>query len=186
MYYSGKLTPAHPGVSQDEWWRINMGRAVIIEVESADELIEARTLLQEYAESLDSDPCLQDFAEELATLPGRYARPEGRLLLAMVGDNVAGCAALRSLDVETGEMKRVYVRPAFRGLGLGRKLAESILQQSRAAGYRRIRLDTLPSMVGARQLYRVLGFREIAPYGDNPVAGAVFLELELDRALRET
>lgn len=158
----------------------------IIEVETVDELIEARTLFQEYAVSLGSDPCLQDFAEELATLPGRYARPGGRLLLAMVDDKVAGCAALRSLDVETGEMKRVYVRPAFRGLGLGRLLAGRILDESRAAGYRRIRLDTLPSMVGARRLYQVLGFREIAPYGDNRVAGAVFLELELDRALRET
>ena len=151
----------------------------IIEVKGGDELIEARTLLEEYAESLGSDPCLQDFGEELATLPGRYARPQGRLLLAMVEDKVAGCAALRSLDAETGEMKRVYVRPAFRGLGLGRMLAESILHESRAAGYRRVRLDTLPSMVGARQLYRLLGFREIAPYGDNRVAGAVYLELEL-------
>ena len=158
----------------------------VVEVESGGELDEARTMFQEYAESLGSDPCLQDFAEELATLPGRYARPKGRLLLAMVEDKVAGCAALRSLDVETGEMKRVYVRPAFRGLGLGRMLAESILHESRAAGYRRVRLDTLRSMVGAQQLYRELGFREIAPYGDNPVAGAVCLELELDRAFRET
>ena len=158
----------------------------VVEVRTGNELEEARTLFQEYATSLGSDPCLQDFAEELATLPGRYARPEGRLLLAMVDDSVAGCAALRSLDVETGEMKRVYVRPAFRGLGLGRMLAESVLDESRAAGYRRVRLDTLPSMVGARHLYQALGFREIAPYGDNPVAGAVFLELELDRAFRET
>ncbi|HET6778212.1 MAG TPA: GNAT family N-acetyltransferase [Gemmatimonadales bacterium] len=162
------------------------GQVRIVEVGNGDELEEVRTIFQEYAESLGSDPCLQDFAEELATLPGRYARPGGRLLLAMVGDKVAGCAALRSLDAETGEMKRVYVRPGFRGLGLGRRLAESILQESRAAGYRRVRLDTLPSMVGAQRLYQVLGFREIAPYGDNRVAGAVYLELELDRAFRET
>jgi ribosomal protein S18 acetylase RimI-like enzyme len=129
---------------------------------------------------------LQNFAEELATLPGAYARPDGRLLLAMVEDAVAGCAALRSLDGQTGEMKRVYVRPSFRGLGLGRLLAESILHESRAAGYRRVRLDTLPSMVRARELYRELGFREIAPYGDDRVAGAVYLELELDRPFRET
>ena len=152
----------------------------IVEARSSDELLEIRALFEEYAESLGSDPCLQDFAEELATLPGRYARPEGRLLLARIEAEGAGCAALRSLDVATGEMKRVYVRPAFRGLGLGRMLAESILHESRAAGYRRVRLDTLPSMVGAQQLYRDLGFREIGPYGDNPVVGAVYLELELD------
>jgi ribosomal protein S18 acetylase RimI-like enzyme len=158
----------------------------ITEAETGIALTEARTIFQEYAESLGSDPCLQDFGEELATLPGGYARPQGRLLLALVEDHVAGCAALRPLDAETGEMKRVYVRPAFRGLGLGRMLAESIVRESRAAGYRRVRLDTLPSMVRARQLYRDLGFREIAQYGDNPVAGAVYLELELDRPSRET
>ncbi len=158
----------------------------IVEVGTGEKLEEARTIFQEYAESLGADPCLQDFAEELATLPGGYARPRGRLLLALVENQVAGCAALRPLDAETGEMKRVYVRPAFRGLGLGRMLAESILDECRAAGYQRVRLDTLPSMARARQLYRKLGFREIAPYGDNPVAGAVFLELELDRPFRET
>jgi putative acetyltransferase len=157
-----------------------------VEAGSGDELEEARTIFQEYADSLGSDPCLQNFAEELATLPGGYARPEGRLLLAVVEDQVAGCAALRSLDLETGEMKRVYVRPAFRGLGLGRLLAESILHESRVAGYRRVRLDTLRSMVGAQRLYRELGFREIEPYGDNPIPEAVYLELELDRPLRET
>jgi ribosomal protein S18 acetylase RimI-like enzyme len=157
----------------------------IVEVGAGEKLEQARAIFKEYADSLGADPCLQDFAEELATLPGSYARPRGRLLLAMVKDQVAGCAGLRSLDVETGEMKRVYVRPAFRGLGLGRMLAETILHESRAAGYRRVRLDTLPTMVRARQLYRELGFREIAPYGDNQIAGAVFLELELDRPPRE-
>ena len=157
----------------------------IVEVGTGDKLEEARTIFQEYAESLGADPCLQDFAEELATLPGVYARPGGRLLLAMVTDQVAGCAALRSLDDATGEVKRVYVRPAFRGLGLGRMLAQAILDESRAAGYRRVRLDTLPTMVRARELYRELGFRQIAPYGQHPIAGAVFLELELDRPLRE-
>jgi putative acetyltransferase len=153
----------------------------IVEVGAGDDLEEARTIFQEYADTLGNDICLQNFAAELATLPGGYARPEGRLLLAMVEDQVAGCAALRSLDAETGEMKRVYVRPAFRGLGLGRKLAESILHESRAAGYRRVRLDTLRTMLGAQQLYRELGFREIAPYVDNPAPEAVYLELELDR-----
>ena len=161
-------------------------RLSIVEAGSSDELLQIRTLFEEYAKTLGSDPCLQDFSEELATLPGRYARPKGRLLLAMIEHKVAGCAALRSLDAETGEMKRVYVRPAFRGLGLGRMLAASILHESRVAGYRRVRLDTLPSMNQAQELYRNLGFREIAPYGDNPVDGAVYLELELDRAFRET
>ncbi len=159
---------------------------IIIEVDTGGKLEAARTIFREYADTLGSDLCLQNFAEELATLPGAYARPDGRLLLAMVEDAVAGCAALRSLDGQTGEMKRVYVRPSFRGLGLGRLLAESILHESRAAGYRRVRLDTLPSMVRARELYRELGFREIAPYGDDRVAGAVYLELELDRPFRET
>jgi ribosomal protein S18 acetylase RimI-like enzyme len=161
--------------------RVTVRQPTIVEAGSGEEVEEARTIFQEYAESLGADPCLQDFAEELASLPGRYARPQGRLLLAMVEGQVAGCAALRPLDSETGEMKRVYVRPAFRGLGLGRMLAESILNESRAAGYRRIRLDTLPSMAGAQHLYRDLGFREIAPYGDNRVPEAVYLELELDR-----
>jgi putative acetyltransferase len=165
---------------------VSGSQPIIIEVEAGDQLEEARTIFREYAETLGSDHCLQNFAEELATLPGAYARPDGRLLLAMVEDRVAGCAALRSLDGETGEMKGVYVRPSFRGLGLGRMLAERILHESRAAGYRRVRLDTLPSMVRAQELYRELGFREIAPYGDDRVAGAVYLELELDRAFRET
>jgi putative acetyltransferase len=158
----------------------------IVEVGTGGEVEEARIIFQEYADSLGADECLQNFAEELATLPGRYARPEGRLLLALVEGQVAGCAALRSLDDQTGEMKRVYVRPAFRGLGLGRMLAESILHESRTAGYRRVRLDTLRTMLGAQQLYRELGFREIAPYIDNPVPEAVYLELELDRPFRET
>ena len=161
-------------------------RLSIIDVGTGDDLEEARTIFQEYADTLGSDICLQNFAEELATLPGGYARPEGRLLLAMVEDHVAGCAALRALSAGTAEMKRVYVRPAFRGLGLGRKLVESILDESRAAGYRRVRLDTLRTMLGAQQLYRELGFRQIAPYVDNPVPEAVYLELELDRPLRET
>jgi ribosomal protein S18 acetylase RimI-like enzyme len=161
-------------------------QVTIAEVDSGRGLAEARALFEEYAASLGVDICLQNFPEELATLPGRYARPEGCLLLAMVEDQVAGCAALRSLDGETSEMKRVYVRPAFRGLGLGRKLAQSIIRESRAAGYRRVRLDTLRSMVGALRLYQELGFREIPPYGENLDAGTVYLELELGSALRET
>ena len=157
------------------------GPVNITEVEDADAVVIARALFEEYARSLGIDLCFQDFAEELAALPGAYARPDGRLLLAWAGSQTAGCVALRRLGPAVGEMKRLYVRPAFRKLGIGRLLIETIVNESRTAGYRSLRLDTLPSMVGAQALYRHLGFREIAPYRENPVPGAVYLELELER-----
>ena len=154
-------------------------------MEDQSALATARTLFEEYAESLKIDLYFQDFATELATLPGAYARPAGRLLLASVDQQIAGCVGLRPLGPDVGEMKRLYVRPSFRGFGVGRMLAEAIVQESRLAGYRRLRLDTLPSMGRAQSLYRQMGFRPIAPYRDNPVEGAVYLELELDRPPRE-
>jgi len=146
---------------------------------SADEIEAARALFREYAAGLGVDLCFQNFDEELATLPGGYAPPEGRLLLAWDGAETAGCVALRRFADGIGEMKRLYVRPAWRGTGLGRALAETVIVEARAARYMTLRLDTLPTMTTAQRLYHTLGFREIAAYRDNPVRGASYLELSL-------
>jgi GNAT superfamily N-acetyltransferase len=151
----------------------------------ADQPLEAvRELLREYARSLDVDLCFQNFEEELQTLPGEYAAPAGQLLLAYVGQALAGCGALRALpDVDYAnacEMKRLYVRPAFRRFGLGRQLAEALLDEARRAGYSVMLLDTLDDMESARELYTTLGFVEIAPYYFNPIPGAHYLKAELD------
>ena len=149
------------------------------EAQDKDELEQARRLFEEYADSLGVDLCFQDFESELANLPGQYARPSGRLLLASWDTELAGCVALRPLDPGVCEMKRLYVRPAFRAHGVGRVLAERAIQEARRVGYRHMRLDSLPSMSTAIALYRRLGFREIPPYRDNPVPGTVYLELPL-------
>jgi putative acetyltransferase len=142
-------------------------------------LPQVRMLFEEYAASLGIHPCFEGFAEELAALPGGYAPPSGRLLLALQRGDLSGCVALRRLTPEVCEMKRLYVRPGVRSLGIGRMLAERIIHEGKAAGYRHMRLDTLPTMTAALILYRQLGFHEIAPYRHNPVEGAVFLELQL-------
>ena len=144
-----------------------------------DELLVVRSLFEEYAAGLDIDLCFQGFAAELDAVPGRYARPAGGVWLAEVAGAVAGCVALRPLDTRWGEMKRLYVRPAFRGSGAGRALAEQVLIAGAELGYRRICLDTLPSMGGAIALYRLLGFVEIEPYCHNPTPGALFLGRDL-------
>jgi ribosomal protein S18 acetylase RimI-like enzyme len=146
-----------------------------------DDLPEVRALFREYAASLGIDLGFQEFDRELATLPGDYVPPRGALLLVERDGVVAGCVALRPLDPQVCEMKRLFVRPAFRGARLGRALAEAILSEARRIGYSRIRLDTLPSMAEAIGLYERLGFTDIAPYRHNPIPGARFLE----RALRE-
>lgn len=139
-----------------------------------------RALCREYAAELGIDLETQNLTQELAELPGKYAPPEGALLLAMGEGQVAGCVALRKLDAEAAEMKRLYVRPGFRRTGLGRRLISAILELARALGYRFVRLDTLPAkMAGAVAIYRALGFRPIAPYWNNELPGVEYLELEL-------
>jgi len=138
-----------------------------------------RTLFREYADGLGVDLGFQGFERELAELPGDYVPPPGRLLLAFAGDEAAGCVALRPFEPGVCELKRLYVRAAYRGTGLGRRLAEAIVDAGRVAGYDRMRLDTLPTMTAARELYRSLGFTEIEAYRPNPVHGTTYFELAL-------
>ncbi|WP_228488411.1 GNAT family N-acetyltransferase [Caenimonas koreensis] len=144
---------------------------------------DVRTIFSEYAKGLGIDLCFQDFDRELATLPGEYAPPRGALFLARVNGELAGCCALRALDSSdypnAAEMKRLYVRKQHRGIGLGRQLAEAVLDSARNAGYSCVLLDTLDDMEAARALYGELGFTEIPPYYHNPIAGAHYLKAEL-------
>jgi ribosomal protein S18 acetylase RimI-like enzyme len=144
-----------------------------------DDLPLVRLLFREYATGLGIDLCFQNFEAELEGLPGRYSPPAGGLWLAREGLELAGCVALRPLTSTTGEMKRLFVRPSFRGRGLGRQLAERILMAASAAGYQRVCLDTLPSMAEAVRMYESLGFVQIEPYCHNPVPGAMFFGREL-------
>jgi putative acetyltransferase len=154
----------------------------LIQATSNEEVQQARQLFEEYAEWLGLNLCFQNFDKELAALPGEYAAPSGRLFLARQNDQMAGCVALRRIGDGIGEMKRLYVRPEFRGQGLGRRLTETLLREAREIGYRRVRLDTLPGkMDKAIAMYRSLGFKNIEPYYNNPVEGAAFMELLLDQ-----
>jgi putative acetyltransferase len=158
----------------------------------------ARELFREYAAALSFDLCFQGFEEELAGLPGEYAPWSGMLLLGLVDDQLAGCVALRRIEGEAGghgalfggsdvcEMKRLYVRPDYRGCGLGRVLVDAILNCASAIGYRAMRLDTVPSEMGAAvAMYRTFGFVEIPPYRNNPIAGAKYMELDLKNRQKE-
>ena len=152
----------------------------IVQAETPAQIAQTRELFVEYAQSLGFSLCFQNFDTELAGLPGDYAPPEGRLLLATFEDQPAGGVALHKLETEICEMKRLYLRPQFRGKGLGGELAERIIAEARRIGYKRIRLDTVePVMKDAVAMYRRIGFREIEPYRANPIAGALYMELKL-------
>jgi putative acetyltransferase len=150
------------------------------QVESPAQIEQARELFLEYAKSLGFSLCFQSFDQELAALPGDYAAPDGRLLLAEYRGQLAGCVALHRLEPGICEMKRLYLRPQFRGKGLGRALAESVIAEARVIGCRKMRLDTVePVMPNAVAMYRRLGFKEIEPYRANPNAGVLYMELVL-------
>ena len=152
----------------------------IFQAHSDGDIQKARELFEEYASGLGISLCFQNFDQELKNLPGDYAPPTGRLLLATEDDQLAGCIALRKLDGDACEMKRLFLRPAYRGNGRGRILVESIIAEARKLGYTHMRLDTLPGrMDKAIALYQSIGFVEIDPYCENPVEGAKFMELDL-------
>lgn len=146
-------------------------------------LAETRTIFREYAQGLGVDLCFQNFEAELASLPGDYAPPQGALLLALVDGEVAGCGAMRPLPecdyANACEMKRLFIRPAFRRFGLGRTMAQALIDRATSAGYSNMLLDTLDDMEAARDLYESLGFEEIPPYYFNPIAGAHYLKVDL-------
>jgi GNAT superfamily N-acetyltransferase len=147
-------------------------------------IAQCRELFTEYQQGLGVSLCFQGFDRELATLPGDYARPRGRLLLARIAGEPAACAALRPLGVNDAEMKRLFVRPAYRGMGIGWALAECIVDEARGMGYAALRLDTLPAMKDAQRMYAKIGFADCAAYNDNPVDGVRFMALDLTRNLR--
>jgi ribosomal protein S18 acetylase RimI-like enzyme len=151
----------------------------LFEAITTEDIAAVRQLFEEYAAALDVDLCFQNFSAELAGLPGTYAPPRGRLLLASRDGQLAGCVALRPHDEHAGEMKRLYVRPGHQGRGVGRLLAERVMTEARASGYSTLILDTLPSMTSALRLYESLGFVRRAPYYATPVTGSVFMELKL-------
>ena len=151
----------------------------IIQGTGNSQIDSAKELFLEYAESLDFELCFQDFDKELEGLPGDYTPPEGRLYIAFNENKPAGCIALRKFKDSTCEMKRLYVRPQFRGNDIGKKLVKLLIDEARNIGYEKMVLDTVPSMQTAQKLYKSLGFKEIRPYRINPVKGAVFMELIL-------
>lgn len=152
----------------------------LIQAQSPEAIESARELFAEYASWVEISLCFQNFDKEVAELPGAYAPPSGRLFLAVASQQVMGCVALRKIGDGVGEMKRLYVRPEFRGRGLGRTLTEKLIAEAKQIGYERLRLDTLPGkMDQAIAMYRSFGFQEIPPYYKNPVADATFMELML-------
>jgi GNAT superfamily N-acetyltransferase len=155
-------------------------RIELYQAKSDEDIKQVRELIEEYAAWLGVDLCFQGYAAELASLPGGYAPPYGRLFIAREGERIAGCIALRKIDSNTCEMKRLYVRDDFRGRGLAKRMVAELIEAAREIGYTRMRLDTLPRrMEPAQQLYRSFGFREMDPYYYNPIEGVLFMELEL-------
>ncbi|MFL6301349.1 MAG: GNAT family N-acetyltransferase [Terriglobales bacterium] len=153
------------------------------QAKTPEQIALARTLFQEYGASLGFSLCFQNFDKELAGLPGDYAPPRGRLLIAYIDSQAAGCVALHEFEPDVAEMKRLYVRPAFRGKCVGLALTNAIIEAAREIGYGRVRLDTVPSeMAAAVKMYQRLGFEEIAPYRANPQPGTLYLELDLKKS----
>ncbi|MFX1537785.1 MAG: GNAT family N-acetyltransferase [Promethearchaeota archaeon] len=152
----------------------------LVKVVTEEQLDQVRRLFKEYTESLGFDLDFQDYEKELAELPGEYSPPDGQLLLAMEGERIVGCVALRKFSDKICEMKRLYVQPEFRGRGIGKRLAKAIITEARKIGYTSMQLDTVPWMKEAITLYKSLGFKEISPYRYNPIEGALYLELILN------
>lgn len=158
----------------------------LIEVKSTKDLKYIKKLFSEYAKSLGFDLCFQSFDKELVELPGKYAPPYGCLILALHNRQVAGCVALRKISKGICEMKRLYVKPRFRGKGIGRNLARSIIEKAGKIGYTRMRLDTVPAMKEAISLYHSLGFKKTNPYRYNPIKGTTYMDLNLSELLVTT
>ncbi len=151
----------------------------IINAHTTTHLNEIRTIFREYEQFLNVDLCFQGFEEELANLPGKYAHPKGALFLAVEDNSIAGCVAVRALEGDICEMKRLYTRPSFRGRGLGRQLAEKIISEGEKLGYRLMRLDTLEILTAAMSLYQSLGFKKTGAYYHNPLENVIYWELPL-------
>jgi len=163
----------------------NIPEPAIVQVRDSRHLTAVRSLFEAYAASLDFDLDFQNFEDELKKLPGEYGPPKGCILMAIVGKDSAGCVALRQISNDICEMKRLYIKPLYRKKGIGRRLAESVIQNACGIGYKRMRLDTVPAMKAARTLYASLGFKKIAPYRFNPIDGAAFMELDLKQPLKQ-
>lgn len=152
----------------------------ILQAETPQQIEDARILFREYEKWFGLNLCFQNFDEEVANLPGNYIKPSGRLLLASVDGKIAGCIALRAIEADVCEMKRLFVRPNFQGAGVGKNLIEKLIEEARFIGYRKMRLDTFPpKMQKAVEIYKSYGFREIPPYYYNPYGEALFMEMDL-------
>lgn len=166
--------PSDPGTAF-----VPLPEVALLQADTPEHVAIVRALFREYAEAIGTDLEYQGFTAELAALPSPYTPPRGALLIARVGDDVAGCVALRPIDAGVGEMKRLYVRPAYRNFGLGQRLVQAVIEAARRAGHRELRLDTLASMTSAQALYRRLGFVEIPPYNTTHLPGTRFYSLDL-------